>query len=71
MISLSLRQRFMLWLRGYVFVFTKDRGLGRLKYYAVRCRTHGLYVDYPHGYRQEFSCPKCEKAVKNTWRSWK
>ena len=67
MIRLSWRQRFRLFLFGSVFVYTKDLGRGKLYYYAVRCKLHGLFVDYPHGFHQEFGCPKCMKEAKAKW----
>ena len=34
---------------------------GKLWFYVVKCKLHGYYIDYAHGYREYFMCPECEK----------
>lgn len=65
--SLSLMQRFKLRILGYVYVGTfQERGLsGPLSFYAVRCRLHGVFLDYMPGYKEYFLCPKCREEVRN------
>ena len=41
-----------------------------MKIYLLYCRKHRIfYIDYPHGYRQYFNCPKCleEWRRKERW----
>ena len=61
-VNLSLWQRLILKLRGYVYLFhAKKKGWkGSLPFYLVKCKEHNLlFIDYPHGYRGYFNCPKC------------
>ena len=37
---------------------------GFLPFYICFCRVHGYYEDYPHGYTEYFSCPKCQEESK-------
>ena len=38
----------------------KKEGWSRpLPIYAARCEEHGLYEDYPHGWKKELECPLC------------
>ena len=65
-VNLSLWQRLLLKLRGYVYLFhAKKKGWkGSLPFYLVKCKTHNiLFVDYPHGFfpNQYFNCPLCLK----------
>jgi hypothetical protein len=64
-IKLSLMQRLKLRILGYVYVGEfQDWGFrGVLPFYAVRCRLHGIFLDYPHGYKEYFLCPKCMEAI--------
>ena len=32
---------------------------GMLPFYLCFCSKHGYYETYPHGYHNEFRCPKC------------
>lgn len=34
------------------------------KFYLVRCRKHGYFEDYAHGYWGYFDCPKCREEAK-------
>jgi len=61
---LTFWQRILLRLLGHVYLFhaQKEGWKGSLPFYLVKCRQHGiLYLDYPHGYRNYFSCPLCRK----------
>ena len=62
---LPLRARFYLAVRGFFPVITLKTPRGLIPFYLVRCKRHGLYLDYPHGYDECFICPKClrESAV--------
>ena len=35
---------------------------GSLPFYVAKCRTHGYFEDYPHGYSDYLSCPECRVA---------
>ena len=57
---LPLRARFYLRVRGFFPVITlKTPEWGPIAFYLVRCKRHGLYVSYPHGYEKCFVCPRC------------
>ena len=63
-VKLSLLQRLTLQIRGYVYLFhaKKDGWKGKLPFYLVKCKRHGVFfIDYPHGYRGYFNCPVCMK----------
>ena len=32
-----------------------------LPFYRRKCPVHGEYIDYPHGFRSYFLCPKCKE----------
>jgi hypothetical protein len=59
--SLSLWQKIVLHINGYVFLrYEKRRGWsGALPIFLVKCKKHGLFEDYPHGYKEYFICPVC------------
>jgi hypothetical protein len=38
---------------------------GKLPFYIVRCRRHGYYLDYPHGFNAYFICPFCSAEVEH------
>lgn len=59
---LSLFQRMLLKLRGYVFLrYEKREGWNDyLPIYLVKCERHNIYFeDYPHGHSGYFCCPLC------------
>jgi hypothetical protein len=59
--NLSLRQRLKLKVFGHVFLrwIKPEDYVGSVAVYAVNCKQHGLYLDYPHGYNQHFQCDSC------------
>jgi len=65
-IKLSLWQKIQLAVQGYAFHHWEKRPGWRdyLPIYVVKCKKHGLYFDYPHGFRQYFLCPEC-------WKEWR
>lgn len=72
-IGMSLFRR--LWVRlqlatlGYAFLRWEKRPnwLRPLPIYLVRCRKHGLFEDYPHGWDETFICPKCAQEIFGEW----
>ena len=60
-VKLNLLQRLSLKLLGYAKIGERKYPgwRGYIPFYVVKCKKHGLYVDYPHGYRQYFNCPRC------------
>ena|GEM_PF-2440983 len=58
---LSQRQKLTLKIQGRVLLrYEKREGWARpLPIYAAKCSRHGLYEDYPHGWKEELECPKC------------
>ena len=65
--QLSLWQRLVLKINGHVFLrYEKRQGWkGYLPIYLVKCKKHGLYEDYKHGYREYFICPLCLHEAKS------
>ena len=61
--NLTLWQQIQLRLSGRVFLRMEKREgwKGHLPIYAVKCKKHGLFQDYPHGFTKYFSCPKCRE----------
>lgn len=52
------------WIKYYLFgrafyAYVINPGVGLMPFYALRCRRHGLYLDYPQGNRESFWCPEC------------
>jgi len=66
---LSLWQRIVLRINGYVFLRKEEREgwTDYLPIYLVKCDKHGYFEDYPHGHREYFICPKCEEESKEKW----
>jgi hypothetical protein len=58
-VKLSLLRYLQLKLSGRAYAFSAPVFRGSLDFYVVRCREHGCFLDYPHGYRGYFSCPRC------------
>ena len=46
-------------LTGYMEHRKYPRWKGFLPFYRKKCKIHGVYVDYLHGYKEYFQCPKC------------
>jgi hypothetical protein len=63
---LSFWQYLRLRLFGEIYLFTKKRGgdVGENRFYIVKCSIHNLYfLDYRHGFKEVFHCPKCSEKV--------
>jgi hypothetical protein len=65
--KLSRWQRLMLRIfkKAYLGHHTKSGWTGTLPFYAFRCPTHGVVVDYPHGYNNRLDCPLCQTMKKD------
>ena len=66
-LRLSPWQRLVLAIKGRVRLrYEKRTGWVRpMPIYLCRCDKHGLYTDYPHGYKEETECPVClEERVR-------
>jgi predicted Zn-ribbon and HTH transcriptional regulator len=59
--ELSFWTMVRIWLLGSAFHHWESRGKGRLKIETARCRLHGYFMDYRHGWHRELRCPKCMK----------
>ncbi len=62
--KLSLRQRVGLLVLGYAKVgLYRKTSLGEsgLEIFVAKCRIHGLYADYPHGFDRILRCAKCDR----------
>lgn len=67
--NLPFRQWLRLKLQGYVYIYhsAKQGWTRQLLFFIVKCRKHGYYLDYPHGfegYNQGFDCPFCLNEMK-------
>jgi len=61
-VKLSLWQKIQLLINGYAFLrWEKQEGWkDYLPIYIVKCKKHGLFEDYPHGFGDGyFICLKC------------
>lgn len=61
-VELPFLKWFLLHLHGHVYLYhaRKQGWNGQLPFYIVYCKVHNLYyLDYPHGYNLDFTCPKC------------
>lgn len=65
-IHLSIFQKFKLYITGIVYTTHRKRDgwKAELPFYAFKCPNHGLVENYPHGYRNTLTCPKCNKQSK-------
>jgi len=63
---LTLWQKVQLKLTGCTFLrWEKRKGwTDYLPIYLVKCNKHGLFEDYPHGYKEYFVCPLCWQNQK-------
>lgn len=63
--EISFLQMLKLKITGYVKIFevAKKGWSGKLPFYIVKCDKHGLYLDYPHGYKGYFICPECDEEM--------
>jgi len=64
-ISLSIRQKLILLVRGHVFLGYERRPgwKGSLPLYAFRCPLHGIQTDYTHGFHKRLDCPLCSYSI--------
>lgn len=64
--ELSLRQRLQVLVSGSAFLrWEKPEGFSAaVPVYVVKCKRHGLYLDYPHGYDGYFRCDDCLAEAK-------
>jgi len=46
---------------GYVGDRTEPGWKGSLPFYRRVCSIHGEYETYPHGYRGDLPCPRCQE----------
>jgi len=62
-LGLSWVQRVKLRISGHVYIeHRKKPGWKKAHpHYLAKCKTHGFYVDYPHGWEEKLRCPKCTK----------
>lgn len=61
MMELSLGQKIILRIRGYVGIGSrkKEGWSEAIPHYAFKCPDHGIVVDYPRGFDEQLSCPVC------------
>ena len=42
----------------------KEEGwTGSMPLYAAKCKEHGYFTDYPHGWERELRCPECGRLA--------
>ena len=68
--QLSLGQRLAIKIQGCALLRYEKREnwVRALPIYVARCDRHGLYEDYPHGWKQELECPECLQERLNKAR---
>ena len=64
-LPLDKRIRFRIFGRVYLEHRQHEGWSGSNPFYLVNCPEHGPYEDYPHGYREELRCPKCEEKPRD------
>lgn len=69
-IELSLKDKLKLRIRGSLYVGhkKKDEWTDEFPFYVFKCPIHGLVEDYPHGWKETLSCPKCVKGVERVYQ---
>jgi len=64
--------RLKIFLFGKALAFKENTyGHGDISYYYRRCPRHGYFIDYPHGWKEELRCPKCEKEFREAVKKLK
>lgn len=58
-LTLTQRLKLLLLSRAYLMHLKRPGWRKPLPIYIVKCKRHGLYLDYPHGFRGYFVCPRC------------
>jgi len=59
-VGLWKRLKLRLFGRTYIGHIKRPEWKAPLPIYLLKCKKHGIYyVDYPHGYRGYFTCPRC------------
>jgi len=58
---LSKVERIRLRIMGRVYIGDRIRDDWKkaLPHFLARCKKHGLYLDYGHGWKLEIECPAC------------
>jgi len=66
-VNISFLRWLQLKLQGYAPLrrASKLGWRGKLMFYVVKCKVHGYYLDYPHGFRSYFTCPLCVAEEKS------
>jgi len=64
--SLSRWERLKIRLGGNVSIgfYIKTGWKAPIEFYAFWCPVHGIVADYPHGYNERLTCPKCSKNMR-------
>jgi len=57
--ELSLLQKLLLKVQGYVFIRLVRTELGFVEVYLGNCKSHGLYLTHPAGFYRLIRCPDC------------
>lgn len=62
--KLTLSQRVQLAIIGRAFSHSEilKEGDPPTPFYIAKCKIHGHYLDYPHGFKSEIRCPMCKEA---------
>jgi len=51
--------------KTYLAHNTKPGWNGELPFYIAKCRQHGYFLDYPHGWSGYLHCPLCNSFKKD------
>lgn len=68
-IRISLINQIKIKLMGKAYLYNDEqKGWEKsLPFYAFECPSHGIVVNYPHGFKKRLVCPKClqELSINN------
>ena len=60
--KLSLKEKLMVRILGYYLAFYDNKNFSKpMPIYMAKCKIHGYFLDYLHGYDDRLDCPECSK----------
>jgi len=58
-ITRTMQIKIIIFGRFHIFNDQKEGWRGKLPFYIAKCKKHGYFIDYPHGYEKRLDCPLC------------